>query len=211
MLLCCAVSTPAQTPFKPPELISATDVQFPVNSAANGIVVVDVSLDYKGEITGISVPRAIASLTSTATSAIRGWKFSPATVGSTAKSSVVRVAFVFRPRVLMAAPPIFEPLVQPEGSAAEREPGYFPPGIAAAGYPPYPIDAAYAGTVVVQAKLNREGKVEDLKAIRAFNPFTRFALDEVKHWRFQPAALDGAPIAANIIIAFVYSLPIVTY
>lgn len=210
LLFACAVSAPAQAPFQSPKLISATDVPFPVNSIASGIVIVDVSLDSKGEITDVSVPRPIASLTSAAISAVRAWKFSSATFDSTAKASVLRVAFAFRPRTIIAAPPSFDPLVQPEGSTPENKLGYFPPGIQIAGYPSYPIDAAYVGTVVVQARVNAEGKATDVKVVRAFNPFTRFALDEVKNWRFQPATLDGMPVPANVVIAFVYSPPIVT-
>ena len=123
---------------------------------------------------------------------------------------MLRVCFVFRPRTIAASPPIFDPLLQPEGSTAGSKPDYFPPGITTGDYPAYPVDAAYVGTVVVQAKLNAEGKVEDLQAVRAFNPFTQLALDGIKDWRFQPARLDGVRVSANIVIAFVFSFPIVT-
>ena len=80
MLACCAVPTFAQASFKPAEVTSATDITYPIQSIANGVVVVDVSLDHKGAITGNSVVRDIPSLTSAATSSIQSWKFSPASL-----------------------------------------------------------------------------------------------------------------------------------
>src|SRR6266478_14597 len=78
VLVCCAIPTLAQTPFKAPEVISATDIPYPIQSIADGVVVLDVSLDDKGAITGSTVMRDIPSLTSAATSSIRSWKFTPA-------------------------------------------------------------------------------------------------------------------------------------
>lgn len=209
ILACCALSTVAQVPFKPAEITFATDVQFPPNSIASGIVVVDVSLNSKGEVTGTQVPRAIASLTSTATSSVRAWKYRPASVEGTPQASLVRVAFVFRPNVIMAAPPSFAPVQQQEDTTPAANSGYVPPGIVSVTYPAYPIDAASVGAVVVQVKVDADGKIEDVKAIRSFYPFTQFSLDAAKKWQFRAATLNGEPITSDIAIAFVYSPPVV--
>jgi hypothetical protein len=44
MLLCCALPTLAQAPFKPAEVTSATDITYPIQSIADGVVVIDVSI-----------------------------------------------------------------------------------------------------------------------------------------------------------------------
>ena len=210
ILVFCALSTLAQVPFKPAEITFATDVQFPPNSIASGIVVVDVSLNSKGEVTGTEVPREIASLTSTATSSVRAWKYRPASVEGTQQASLVRVAFVFRPHVIMAAPPRFAPVQQQEDTTSTAKSGYVPPGIVSVAYPAYPIDAASIGAVVVQVKVDANGKIEDVKAIRPFYPFTKGSLDAVKKWQFRAATFNGEPITSNIAIAFVYLPPVVT-
>jgi TonB family protein len=207
LLICCAVSTPAQVSFKPAEVTFATDVQSPSGSGARGIVVIDASLDAKGNVTGTEVLRDIASLSSTATSAVRAWKYRPAMANGTPRESRVRVAFVFRPHSIMASPPSFAPLQQQDGTTADAESGYIPPGIIAVAYPAYPIDAASVGAVVVRVGVDAGGKIGDVKVIRAFNPFTRFALEATRKWKIQAATFQGEPVASNITIAFVYSNP----
>jgi TonB family protein len=210
ILVCCAFSTLAQVPFKPAEVTSASDVQFPVGSIASGIVVVDVSLDSKGDVTRTDVLRDVASLTSTATSTVRSWKYRPASVDGTPLASMVRVAFVFRPGVILASPPSFAPLLQEGDVTPDVTSSYVPPGIVAATYPAYPIDAASVGAVVVRVTLDAGGKVAEVNAIRSFRPFTRPSMEAAKKWQFRPATLHGEPIASNITIAFVYSPPVVT-
>ena len=109
----------------------------------------------------------------------------------------------------MAAPPSFAPLQQQDDVTPGAESGYIPPGIVAVAYPAYPIDAASVGAVVVQVKVDADGKVEDVKAIRSFYPFTQFSLNAAKKWQFRPATFNGEPVASNVAIAFVYSPPVV--
>ena len=207
MLFCCAVSTLALTSFKAAELTSATDVQFPAGSIASGIVVVDVSLNSKGEVSGTKVQRDIASLTAVATSSIQFWKYRPASVDGDLQNSVLRAAFAFRPNAIFAASPMFEPLQRSQDARADAKSGYIPPDILAVAYPAYPIDAATVGAVVVQVNVDAEGKITGVKAIRSYNPFNRFSLEAARKWKFGPASFDGQPVASSIVIAFVYSQP----
>jgi len=62
------------------EVTSAADIKYPIQSIADGVVVIDVSLDQKGAITGSNVVRDLPSLTSAAASSIQSWKFSPASI-----------------------------------------------------------------------------------------------------------------------------------
>jgi TonB family protein len=207
ILLCCAISTLAQIPFKSAEVTSASDVQSPTGNIASGIVVLDVSLDSEGEVTEVNVPRPVSSLALVATAAVRTWKYNPASLKNNSMPSVLRVAFAFRPRFISVSPPDFDPLPGPDDPSPEAKTGYVPPGIEKADYPAYPIDAANVGAVVIQLKVNAEGKVEDIKAIRPFNPFTKFALEAAGKWQFRAATMDGKPVASKIAIAFVYSPP----
>ena len=112
VLVCCAVPSLAQAPFNPAAVRSASDIPYSIQSIADGVVVLDVSIDAKGAITGSTIVRDIPSLTSAATTAIQSWKFSPASSQGKPELSVIRVAIVFRPRsYYLAAGPTFAPIL----------------------------------------------------------------------------------------------------
>jgi TonB family protein len=210
VLLCCVVSSLAQSPFRSAEIISAGDIQSPVDSVASGIVVVDVSLDSKGDVTGTKVLRDVPSLTSLAVSSIQSWKYRPALVDGIPQPSMLRVAFAFRPRAILVAEPLFEPL-QPEDVPSDLGSAFALPGITAAAFPAYPIAAANVGAVVVQMKVGADGNARDVKLIRSYNPFNQFSIEAARKWRFRAASHHGRPVAAVIVIAFVYSQPTVAH
>lgn len=63
-------------------------------------------------------------------------------------------------------------------------------------YPPAALRLHRPGTVVLQATIDREGRVSDLEVLRG-EPLgmTEAALAAVRHWRFRPATLEGRPVA----------------
>src|SRR5258708_7907565 len=141
LLVCGAMSTSAQATFKPAEVISAPDIQYPIRSIAAGVVVLDVSLDASGGIAGVHVVRDIPSLTSAATSSIPSWKFSPASLHGKPEPSTMRIAVVFRPSSYLATGPAFT-AVPPQEAPDQTHYGDALPGINSAAYPQYPVNAA---------------------------------------------------------------------
>ena len=204
LLASCSTQSLAQVAFKPAEVISAGDIPYPIQSIADGVVVLDVSLDEKGAITGSTVVRDIPSLTSAATSSVQSWKFSPASMRGRPEQSLIRVAVVFRPRAYFAAGPAFTPILS-EGESNQADQTYAPPGIVSVSYPQYPINAAAPGTVVIQVTVGRSNAIQRVKVVRDLPPFTKFALSAVNKWRFQTATLDGKPVASALGIAFVFA------
>jgi hypothetical protein len=202
--VCCAVPSLAQNPFRPAQVTSAPDIQYPILSVADGVVVLDVSLDEKGTSTGTTVVRDIPSLTSAATSSIPAWKFAPASRLGKPMSSVIRVAIVFRPRAYLAAGPTFAPIPS-DGDSNRNYGGYTPPGILSVAYPRYPINAALPGTVVVQVTDSKSGAIGLVKVVRDLPPFTQMALSATNKWQFQAATLDGEPRTSNLAIAYVFA------
>ena len=169
VVVACATQSSAQAPFTPPEVISATDVPYPIQSIADGVVVLDASLNDKGVIAGIYVVRDIPSLTSPTTSAIRTWKFSPARRLGRPEPSTIRIAVVFRPRAYFAAGPAFTPILA-ERDANRVDESYVPPGIVSVTYPEYPINAAVPGTVVIQITVGKSSAIQHLKVVRDLPP-----------------------------------------
>jgi outer membrane biosynthesis protein TonB len=199
-----SIQSLAQAPFKPAEVISAGDIPYPVQSIADGVVVLDVSLDEKGAITRTTVVRDIPSLTSAATSSVQSWKFSPASMRGKPEQSLIRVAVVFRPRAYFAAGPAFTPILSERGSNRADQ-TYIPPGIVSVSYPLYPINAAAPGTVVIQVTVGRSSAVQRLRVVRDLPPFTQVSVRAVNKWRFQTATLDGKPVASALGVGFVFA------
>jgi TonB family protein len=206
ILVCWRLSaTPARNAaYIPAELVSATDTQYPIQSIAHGIVVLDLRVDSTGKVTGIEVLRDIPSLTSVAELSARSWEFRPATYSGTPVASNIVAAFAFRPPTILWIPPPFAP-VTPRPSSVDL--AYRPPGILSVGYADYPVDSVAAGSVVVQVTVSENGKPWRVAVIRDLAGFTERAVKAGKQWRFQPAESDRKLTQAQVAISFVFSRP----
>lgn len=57
---------------------------------------------------------------------------------------------------------------------------------------------------VVEAVINREGKVERIGVLKGSGPPVEAAVEAIKQWRFEPATLDGEPVCVvYIMIAYI--------
>jgi len=75
--------------------------------------------------------------------------------------------------------------------------------------PIYPDRArAYdiSGTVMVQALIDREGRVVTTKVVESIPALDEASVEAVKQWRFKPATANGAPVAVWVAIPVRYSL-----
>jgi TonB family protein len=61
-------------------------------------------------------------------------------------------------------------------------------------YPPVARQRLLSGMVVVEALVDKEGKVSDLRLVSGSPIFREAAFDAVKQWIYQPAKLNGQPI-----------------
>jgi len=204
VLVCGAMSTLAQATFKPAEVVSGPDIQYPNRSIADGVVVLDVSLDAGGGIAGVHVVRDIPSLTSAATSSMPSWKFSPALLQGKPQPSTMRIAVVFRPTSYLAAGPAFT-VVPAQDAPDQTHRGDALPGIMSAVYPLYPVNAAMPGAVIIQVTIGKTGGIQRTKVVRELPPFTQFGLNALHRWQFQPATVDGNPVISNLAIALVFA------
>jgi TonB family protein len=76
--------------------------------------------------------------------------------------------------------------------------------------PAYPADARHflhsEGTVVLQAKILKDGTVGDLKVISGPLALQQASLDAVKNWRYTPYLLNGEPVEVQTQINVYFSL-----
>ncbi len=76
--------------------------------------------------------------------------------------------------------------------------------------PEYPAEALAQklhGPVVLQARVGRDGSVEDLKIVKGYFILGRAAVAAVKQWRFQPYTVNGHAAATQTVITIDFSYP----
>ncbi|HJY91193.1 MAG TPA: energy transducer TonB, partial [Candidatus Acidoferrum sp.] len=82
--------------FFPAQLNTATFAPYPAKAKAQGAVVLNVTLDMKGNVAKVAPLRDIPPLTTSATGALKNWNFSAATYEGKPIQCHMVVAFVFR-------------------------------------------------------------------------------------------------------------------
>ncbi len=195
----------ARKPYRPAGAISASDVQFPLQTTAEGTVIFSVSLGAAGEIGKISVVQDLPPFTAVAEQSLRSWKFAPASQNGSPEESEMLVAFVFRHAVYIANPPPFTPVV-PAKESDETRRGFVPPGILSIAYAGYPASTIASGAVVVQASVKPDGSTGGVRVVHDLpGGFGPLAIKAARHWRFQAALRDALPVPSKVAIAFVFS------
>jgi protein TonB len=58
-------------------------------------------------------------------------------------------------------------------------------------YPPLAHKARISGTVVLEGIINREGQIEQLRALSGHPLLVQAALDAVRQWLYEPTRLNG--------------------
>ena len=73
-------------------------------------------------------------------------------------------------------------------------------------YPPEAKTARIQGTVVLDAVIDKSGRVDSLKVASGPGELQQSSLDAVRQWRYKPFLLNGKPIEVETTINVVYSL-----
>jgi protein TonB len=61
-------------------------------------------------------------------------------------------------------------------------------------YPPIALAARREGIVILEAVIDEEGRVRDVKILRSVQLLDQAAIDAVRQWRFTPTLLSGEPV-----------------
>jgi TonB family protein len=177
-----------------------------------GEVLLEVSVDRTGAVTGIRTLRGTATFTERMTGAVRTWRFTPAEVqipaarrkpgGPTTETSdsKVLVAGVFR-RPSVIGVTFGEPIRNVATASADIP---FPTSIVTPTYPPGTMNP---GVVLVEVKVDARGGVADAKIRIPASGFDNAALSTAREWRFRPAKSAGASVPAVAYIVFGIPVP----
>ena len=63
--------------FVPPDITAASDIPYPMDNVASGLVSLAVAVDPGGHVQSVQVVRGISGLTAVVTNAVNTWSFSP--------------------------------------------------------------------------------------------------------------------------------------
>ena len=74
-------------------------------------------------------------------------------------------------------------------------------------YPALAKMARIQGTVRLDAVINQDGTVWDLRVISGHPLLVRAALEAVKRWRYKPTLLNGTPLEVTTEIDVNFALP----
>jgi outer membrane biosynthesis protein TonB len=190
--------------FVPPDIASASDIPYPLEGVATGMVTLLLHIDSNAQIKNLQVVRGIPSLTSPARIAIQNWTFTTATLNGTPIPSVISMNVVFNP-------------FNPGGLAIQRQalsPGqsktslgaaqFNPPQVTSGSFAIYPVASVGWGTVVLDVTVGKTSQITNIRVVRDVPSLTSAAIEAVKRWRFNVATFQHQPIAAETIVAFVF-------
>ena len=135
----------ARDRFVPPDVTSASEIPFPVEVVASGLVTLALNISVAGQPPDVQVLRDIPGLTSLTSSIVKGWSFTPANSTGNAAPSTITVEVVFNPgdslNQSMKIPPV-APTPPPFPA------GYLPPEVSVGSFALYQPNSVGVGTVV---------------------------------------------------------------
>jgi TonB family protein len=209
-----AGSTQTQTTrtriFRSAEVVSASGVQIPFNSVANGLVELYLTIGEIGNIEDVEVARPLASVTEEAVRAVKTWTFAPATMHGKPIESRLTVAVVFCPAYGYGLGDITLPPVSADSAKDAANSSLAPtsPEIVAAKYPLDRATQSMGGTVVIRVLIGTDGQPGLVRVIRGKQPLLDDARLAVKDWEFSPARLNGKEVISGIVVALAFRAPV---
>jgi len=90
----------------------------------------------------------------------------------------------------------------PAQQAQAQQQGYVPPAPLSVVGVPYPPQALFGGNVFLDALVDADGKLSDVRVVNGDDPFLAVALEAVRTWSFSPARADGRVVEGRIGIVF---------
>jgi outer membrane biosynthesis protein TonB len=198
--------------FLPARLRQGAPPPLPALAVGGGQVVLQVAINRAGQVADVTPLVTTPPFTELMVRAVRGWQFqaaedvvraggSTSTLSRESVESNVLVVGVFRPPALMGA--TFGE--QPKQVRVAPIDMAFPEKI---DIPPYPVNAFNPGAVLVEARLDVDGKVVDASAVNAAPPFDAVAVTAAREATFRPAQVRGRPVAPRVYIIFGFAQPV---
>jgi TonB family protein len=186
--------------FEAPRVRSASLASLPYEARAAGLVVLDVSVDARGTVSGIRTVKDLEPFGEVLRQSVSSWSFEPAHDSGGPVAQPVLVVGAFRPAMVMfPAPP---PPVPPPPDAPQAMP--YPRAV---GIPPYPANRVGSAAVLVETEIDEVGTVTSARVLGDASAFDEASTDAARRWAFRPARHGGHAAPSRAYILFVYRQP----
>ena len=175
---------------EPPRLREARVPGQPVSPIGGGEVVLELTVNAKGAVSGVRRLRTTPPYTEFLADAVAQWQFDPAIAAfdknEVAVDAPALVIGVFRPPTVYAGPSAGSPpqLLGPSARSL--------PQVSSLVMPNYSPTSVGDGLVVVEIEMSGRAEPREYHIITAASGFDSAALTAVKGWRFTPPA-NGPP------------------
>ncbi len=202
----------AQDGFSPARYQSGAVPALPVTAIGGGEVLLQLAVTRDGRVRSVTPLRATPPFTDAVTEAARQWLFVPAGVALLRRAderpaqqpvdSTVLVAATFRPPTSYSSPALSDP---PKDVGPASDEVALPLTMAA---PPFPPLAYSGGVVLVEVRVEADGRVSDVAVIRSAPPFDEPAAAAARQWTFRPARVRGTATPTFAYIVFGFPVPL---
>jgi hypothetical protein len=172
-----------------------------------GIVTFLLRLDAAAKIQNVQVLRDVPPLTSAAQTAIGSWTFAPATANGQPVPARLSVSVVFNPFNPggVAIEGLKVPL--PRTPPGPEDSDFNPPQITTGQFAMYPVNSIAFGTVILDVRIDKSGRVANVHVIRGVPSLTPQSVKSVKSWEFRAATYKDQPVSSHMVVAFVFPSP----
>jgi TonB family protein len=174
-----------------------------------------------------AMPAVFAALARSAIDTVRQWQYDPPADGPLAFDVSIAFSPDEDPQVVSHGGMIRAPQAVSGGFSPLQEP--LPPGPPPAWvlgtmhvggsiappskvrhvnpvYPPAAKEARATGVVILEARIEADGRIVNARVLRSIPLLDQAALDAVKQWEFRPTVLNGNPIPVLMTVTIQFSL-----
>jgi outer membrane biosynthesis protein TonB len=192
--------------FIPARLVTAIAPLPPPNAVAGTCVLADVPVDARGQVGNITILQGLGPFNDSTITAIKKWKFNPASLNGQAAPSRVGVLTVFRPPALGNSGVGglsfgFKEPTPPKNSHPPLPLTFTDPG--------YPQSATTEGVVIIDVPIDKEGNPLTMRTVQDVPQLTDVARTAIQSWKFMPAMESGKPVVGMLIVAISFRRPVV--
>jgi len=194
---------------KPPRLVKSIDPVYPEiarQAQVEGVVIVEARTDEKGNVEDARILRSIPLLDQAAIDAVKQWKYEPAIINGKPQKVVITVTV----RFMLKSGDKQKDLDRFAQGTVKAEGAIPPPKLIRSVDPVYPEIARQArveGVVILAAKTDTSGKIQDVMILRSIPLLNQSAIDAVRQWVYEPLVINGIAKAVVFTVTVRFQLP----